>query len=91
MRIIVFLMLSSEKVTSTARRDKLQNIDGRSLHNDRLGITKIDDYLLFAEKAKRTKFFERPFEAIKSDIEYALANISKIVNASAIQKETERS
>ncbi len=82
----------AERVTNTARKGqaaKQQTID--SLHNDQLSHKqKIDDYLLFAEEAKRTKFFERPFETIKSDIEYALANIQKIVNASAIQKETEK-
>ncbi len=82
----------AEKVTSTARRGqaaKQQMID--SLHNDQIRHKqKIDDYLIFAEEAKRTKFFERPFETIKSDIEYALANIQKIGNASSIQKETEK-
>ena len=66
----------AERVTSTARRGqaaKQQTID--SLHNDQLSHKqKIDDFLVFAEEAKRTKFFERPFEAIKSDIEYAMAN-----------------
>lgn len=82
----------AERVTNAARRGqaaKQHTID--SLHNDQLSHKqKIDDYLLFTEEAKRTKFFERPFETIKSDIEYALANIHKIVNASAIQKETEK-
>jgi len=82
----------AERVTSTARRGqaaKQQTID--SLHNDQLSHKqKIDDFLVFAEEAKRTKFFERPFEAIKSDIEYAMANIHKIINASAIKKETEK-
>lgn len=82
----------AERVTSTARRGqaaKQQTID--SLHNDQLGHKqKIDDYLLFAEQAKRTKFFERSFEAVKSDVEYALANVHKILNATVIKKETEK-
>lgn len=82
----------AERVTNTAKKGqaaKQQVVD--SLHNDQIRHKQqIDDYLLFSDESKRTMFFERSIDKVKSDVEYALANVNKILNTTELKKENEK-
>lgn len=72
----------AEKVNRLAKRGT--NVNSRepdSLHGVQIKFKgKIDKYLLFADEFKRTAFFERNFNTVKEDIEYALAKVGKIMS-----------
>ncbi|HEX2922198.1 MAG TPA: hypothetical protein VHO50_13630, partial [Bacteroidales bacterium] len=82
----------AEKVVNTARKGqsvKQQVVD--SLHNDQVKRKeKIDQYLVFAEESKRTRFFERSIKTVRDEIEYALVTVQKMVSKSSIIKEQEK-
>jgi len=49
-------------------------------------MTKFDEYFTFSREFNRSTFFARSIDAVREDIEYALATIQKIVGQSGLEK-----
>lgn len=81
-----------ERIANAARKGqsvKQQVLD--SLHNDQIKRKqKIDNYLVFAEESKRTKFFERSASMVRDEMEYVLASVQKIISKTDIMKQNEK-
>ena len=82
----------AEKVQKIAQRgSSVKQSDVDSLHNAQIrSKRKIDIHFRFRDEYLRTGFFERKIDDLRSDIEYAVAIIQKLLNAPQMDKIREK-
>ncbi|MBN1577012.1 MAG: hypothetical protein JW913_10695, partial [Chitinispirillaceae bacterium] len=79
----------AEKVENISKAGQTSAIAAAtdSLHLQQINfVTQFKEYYTFADEFKRTSFFTRSADAVREDIEYALATVQKIVGGQGIQK-----
>ncbi len=83
----------AEKVENISKAGQTSAIAAAtdSLHLEQVNyINQFKEYYTFADEFKRTSFFTRSADAVREDIEYALATVQKIVGSAPIQKAQEK-
>lgn len=84
-----FLAENVQKIAQRGSSVKQSDVD--SLHNAQIrSKRKIDIHFRFRDEYLRTGFFERKIDDLRSDIEYAVAIIQKLLNAPQMNKIREK-
>jgi TolA-binding protein len=79
----------AEKVDNISKSGQTSAIAAAtdSLHSEQMSYVKqFKEYYQFADEFKRSSFFTRNADAVRDDIEYALARVQKIVGSASVQK-----
>lgn len=81
-----FLAEKVENISKAGQTSAIAAITD-SLHSEQIDYTnQFKEYYTFADEFKRTSFFTRSVDAVREDIEYALATVQKIVGRSKVEK-----
>lgn len=83
----------AEKVENISKAGQTSAIAATtdSLHLQQINyVNQFKEFYVFSDEFKRTSFFTRSADAVREDIEYALATVQKIVGSSDMQKVQEK-